>query len=85
MRTAALALLFFVFVAPATPQSKPRDWKAATVTEITYTDDEEIIPRSHMVKRQGCQGGIGCYDKVVYEPTHVPLTAAVYTFETVNG
>jgi len=59
-----------------------RDWKPATVAEITYSDDEKIVPRSHMVKRPGCQGGIGCYDRVADEPLHIPLTVILYRFET---
>jgi hypothetical protein len=27
----------------------------ATVSEVTYSDEEKVVPRSHMVKRQGCQ------------------------------
>ena len=65
-------------------QGKPRDWKPATVAEVTYSDDEKVVPRSHMVKREGCQGGVGCYDKVEDEPTHVPLKIATYRFETTD-
>ncbi len=71
-----------LFASAAFAQIKVRDWKPATVAEIAYSDDEKVIPRSHMVKRPGCQGGIGCYDKVVDEPTRIPLTVALYTFET---
>jgi hypothetical protein len=75
-------LASLLFATTVFAQAKARDWKPATVADATYTDDERIIPRSHMVKRQGCQGGIGCYDKVVDEPLHIPLTVALYTFET---
>ena len=83
MRTrAAIFLVLLLFALPALTQNKSRDWKQATVADVTYADDEKVIPRSHMVKRQGCQGGIGCYDKVQDEPTHIPLTVVTYHFET---
>jgi len=37
-----------------------------------------------MVKRTGCQGGIGCYDRVADEPLHIPLTVILYRFETAD-
>jgi hypothetical protein len=82
MRPATMLLASLLFSSIILGQNKARDWKPATVADVTYTDDEKVIPRSHMVKRQGCQGGIGCYDKVEDEPTHIPLTVAVYHFET---
>lgn len=83
MKPPKALLTFLLFASTVLPQNKPtRDWKPATVADVTYTDDEKIIPRSHMVKRQGCQGGIGCYDRVQDEPTHIPLVVAVYHFET---
>jgi hypothetical protein len=80
------AALFTVLLLAHTSfsQDKARNWKPATVAEIAYSDDEKVIPRSHMVKRSGCQGGIGCYDKVQDEPTHVPLKIATYHFETAD-
>jgi hypothetical protein len=82
MKKATTFLAYLLFSTAVFAQANARDWKPATITEIAYSDDEKVIPRSHMVKRQGCQGGIGCYDKVVDEPTHIPLTVALYTFET---
>jgi len=84
MKVTTALFMFFLFTSTAFAQNKPtrRDWKPATVAEVTYSDDEKVIPRSHMVKRQGCQGGIGCYDKVEDEPTRIPLTVALYRFET---
>lgn len=84
MKTTTTLFMFLLFASPASRQNKPRDWAPATVTEVTYSDEEKVIPRSHMVKRQGCQGGIGCYDKVVDEPMHVPLKVANYRFETTD-
>jgi hypothetical protein len=49
---------------------------------VTYSEEEKVVPHTHMVKRQGCQGGIGCYDTVQDEPTHVLLKVANYRFET---
>jgi hypothetical protein len=83
MKTALF--MFLLFASNALAQNKPpRDWMPATVAEVTYSDEEKVVPHSHMVKRQGCQGGIGCYDKVVDEPLHVPLNVNVanYRFET---
>jgi hypothetical protein len=76
-----LASLFFATTVFA-QRKPPRDWKTATVAEVTYSEEEKLVPRSHMVKRQGCQGGIGCYDRVEDEPSHVPLKVGTYHFET---
>ena len=74
---------FFLFASASLAQNKPsHDWMPATVSDVTYNDEEKVIPRSHMVKRQGCQGGIGCYSRVEDEPTHIPLKVANYRFET---
>lgn len=77
---------FFLLLAALTafPQNKTRDWKPASVAAIDYSEDEKVVPRSHMVKRQGCQGGLGCYDKVEDQPLHVPLKIATYHFETAD-
>ena len=53
-----IAILAILVPDSSKAQSKPtRDWLPATVGEVTYGDEEKVIPRSHMVKRQGCQGG----------------------------
>jgi len=84
MKTTALFISFLLFGSNAFSQNKTRDWTPATVAEITYSDEEKVVPHSHMVKRQGCQGGIGCYDKVEDEPVHIPLKVATYHFETTD-
>jgi hypothetical protein len=83
MRIVLVGLLLLVLPASwPTFASKPHDWQSATVTEVTYSADEKLEPHSHRVKREGCQGGIGCYDTVQDEPTHIPLKVATYHFET---
>jgi hypothetical protein len=83
MKTTAL-FVFLLLASTTYAQSKGLDWKPATVAEVTYSEEEKVVPHTHMVKRDGCQGGIGCYDKVEDEPTHVPLKVATYRFETAD-
>jgi hypothetical protein len=78
----ALAVLTLFVSSSEFATNKPRDWQPATVTEVTYSADEKLEPHSHRIKREGCQGGIGCYDTVQDEPTRIPLKVATYHFET---
>jgi hypothetical protein len=79
-----ILLLCFMMCLPSLAQVKDRDWKPATVADIAYSDDEIVKPHSHMVKRPGCQGGLGCYDRVQDEPIHIPTTVILYRLETAD-
>jgi hypothetical protein len=53
MKTKTALFMFLLSGSTAFAQSKPpRDWMPATIAEVTYSDEEKVLPRSQMVKRQ---------------------------------
>lgn len=73
-----LVLLSLASISSATP----RNWKSATVAEITSSDEEISMPRTTMVKRPGCQGGIGCYESVPAQSIIILTSTILIRFET---
>lgn len=66
---------------PCAAQTK-REWQPAKVAAINSSDEEIVKPHNQMVKRPGCQGGIGCYQSVAAEPLHILTTVFLYRFES---
>jgi hypothetical protein len=77
-----LPILVLLACSSCFAHTKQREWEPATISKISYSEDEKIIPHRHHVKRPGCQGGIGCWEWIEDEPLHIPLTVIRYSFET---
>jgi hypothetical protein len=83
MRLGSLLIVPLICL-PTAAQTKPLEWKTAKVAEIVSSEDEIVKPRNRMVKRPGCQGGVGCYDSVPSEPSQIPTTVFVYRLEAAD-
>ena len=76
-----LSIIMLLSIASVS-SAKQRDWKTATVAEITSADSEKDIPRTRMVHRPGCQGGLGCMESLPTEHLTIQTSTLLIRFET---